>query len=258
METLRKLKFSIFRYEPEDPSSKPRMQTFDVEETPGMTMYQALFKIREEQDPSLKFDFVCRASVCGSCAMLINGKPMLGCKTQTSQFKDGKIKLMPLPVFKMLGDLSVDTGTWFRGMTMRTEAWIHGEDEFDPSKKEERMDNATATEIYEGDRCIECGICIAACATSNIREDFIGAAGMNRVARFIMDPRDKRQDDEYFQVIGTEEGVFGCVGLMACNDHCPKEIPLQGQIAYIRRVMGKAAFTKSENTAALKLPTVSA
>jgi fumarate reductase iron-sulfur subunit len=179
--------------------------------------------------------------VCGSCALLINGRPGLACKTLTQDLGD-KITLMPLPVFRLVGDLSVDTGVWFRYLNVHTEAWIHTDKVFDPQSLEERMDNPTAHKIYEAERCIECGCCIGACATANMRADFIGAAFLNRIARFLIDPRDERPAAKIFEVVGTDEGVFGCIGLMACDDLCPMEIPLQGQLAYVRRKMASVAI----------------
>jgi len=229
-------KFSIFRYNPNTPDVKPFMQEYVIEEPQSMTIFTALNKIREDQDPSLMFDFVCRAAICGSCAMVINGKPRLACKTLTTDFS-GTITLMPLPVFKLVGDLSVDTGTWFRHLSLKTKAWVHTDKKFDPNAVEERMDNETALLIYEAERCIECGCCIAGCVTANIREDFLGAAGINRVARFMVDPRDERSGNEYFEVIGSDEGAFGCMGLMACDDNCPTQLPLQLQLSFVRRKM---------------------
>ena len=237
----RLLTFSIFRYNPATPDIPPRMQEFQVDETANVSLFIALNRIREEQDPSLMFDFVCRAAVCGSCGMLINGRPGLVCKTLTQDLPD-TITLMPLPVFKLVGDLSVDTGTWFRGLNDNVEAWIHTDRIFDPKAVEERMDNPSAHAIYDAERCIECGSCIAACATANMRADFIGAAGLNRVARFLIDPRDERSPYQIFEVVGTDEGVFGCIGLMACDDICPMEIPLQQQLALVRRKMALAAL----------------
>jgi len=237
----RLLTFSIFRYNPATPEIPPRMQEFQLDETPNMTLFIALNRLREEQDPSLMFDFVCRAAVCGSCGMLINGRPGLACKTLTQDLPD-RITLMPLPVFKLVGDLSVDTGTWFRQLNENLEAWIHSDKEFDPRAPEERMDNTLAQEIYEAERCIECGSCIAACATANMRADFVGAAGLNRIARFLIDPRDERSPYQIFEVVGTDEGVFGCIGLMACDDICPMEIPLQQQLALVRRKMAWAGL----------------
>ncbi len=239
----RRITFSIFRYNPATPEIKPHMQSYQLEETTGMTIFVALNKIREEQDPSLMFDFVCRAAICGSCAMLINGKPRLACKTLTKDYCS-QITLMPLPVFKLIGDLSVDTGTWFRHLSLKTRAWIHTSKEFDPKALEDRMDNETALKIYEPERCIECGCCIAGCATANVRDDFLGAAGLNRVARFMVDPRDERSDQDYFEVIGSDEGVFGCYGLMACDDNCPMQLPLQFQLAFVRRKMALAGLRR--------------
>jgi fumarate reductase iron-sulfur subunit len=230
----RRLKFEIFRYNPQDPDSKPHMQNFEINELPYMSLFMALNEIREKHDPSLQFDFACRSAICGSCGMMVNGKPSLGCRTQTSDLPD-IIRLHPLPVFKLVGDLSVDTGIWFREMAEKSEAWIHAKEAFDPEAQEERMDDETAQKIYDSDRCIECGCCVASCGVANVNGEFAGPAGLNRMARFAMDPRDMREDSEWFEVISNEHGVFGCIGMMACHDICPKELPLLEVYAYLRR-----------------------
>ncbi len=233
-DTGRRLTFEIFRYNPLDPDSKPQMQTFEIDEVPYMSIFMALNEIRETQDPSLQFDFACRSAICGSCGMMVNGKPSLGCSTQTSDLPE-LIRLHPLPVFKLIGDLSVDTGTWFREMAEKSEAWIHAEKAFDPDAQEDRMDDELAQKIYDSDRCIECGCCVASCGAANVNDEFAGPAGLNRVARFAMDPRDQRDDSEWFEVVSNENGVFGCIGMMACHDVCPKELPLLEVYAYLRR-----------------------
>ena len=243
MTAKRKLKFDIFRYNPEDPADEPRMQRYELEEEPYMTLFRALNRIREEQDPSLQFDFACRSAVCGSCGMMVNGRPTLGCKTLTAQL-DRRIRLHPLPAFKLVGDLSVDTGTWFREMAGRVEAWVHEREPFDPTAEEARMEDSLAEAIYEADRCIECGCCVAACGVANTRSEFLAPAGMNRVARFMMDPRDERERGDWFEVVASDEGVFGCIGLMACQDVCPKELPLLEVFAYLRRKMLGASFLR--------------
>src|SRR5215510_3897652 len=73
----RKLKISILRFNPQESGSVPRMQTYEIDEAENMTLFIALSEIREKQDPSLQFDFVCRAGICGSCGMMINGRPTL-------------------------------------------------------------------------------------------------------------------------------------------------------------------------------------
>ena len=232
------LKITVLRYNPQLEWDRPHMQTFEIEEAPGMTLFIALNEIRKHQDNSLKFDFVCRAGICGSCSMLINGRPGLACRALTSKM-DEEIALAPMPVFELIGDLSINTGKWMSGMNDRLETWIHEESEKEANVDilEEKMDPDLTDEIYELDRCIECGCCVAGCGTILMRENFVGAVGMNKIARYQLDPRDKRNDEDYYNLIGDEDGVFGCMSLMGCEDVCPKELPLQSKIAYLRRKM---------------------
>jgi fumarate reductase iron-sulfur subunit len=232
------LKISILRYNPQIKEDIPRVETFEIEEAPGMTLFIALNEIRQHQDNSLKFDFVCRAGICGSCGMIINGRPGLACRALTTKM-EAEISLAPLPVFELIGDLSVFSGKWMSEMTNRLETWVHEEKAkvLDIDALEERMDPDLSDEIYELDRCIECGCCVAGCGTILMREDFVGAVGLNKIARYRLDPRDKRDDEDYYNLIGDENGVFGCMSLMGCEDVCPKELPLQSKIAYLRRKM---------------------
>ena len=233
----RKLKISVLRYNPQERSSVPHVQTYDVEEADGMTLFIALNEIREKQDASLQFDFVCRAGICGSCAMIINGRPTLACRPLTKDLGP-EISLAPLPVFELIADLSVNTGKWMRAMSERLQTWVHTkEKEVDLSRLEERMEPEVAQQIYELDRCIECGCCVAGCGTARMRQDFVGAVGLNKIARFRLDPRDARGDDDFYELVGDDDGVFGCMSLLACHDVCPKQLPLATQIAFIRRKM---------------------
>jgi len=236
----RTLNISILRYNPQIPEDKPKIETYELEEADGMTLFIALNDIREKYDESLKFDFVCRAGICGSCSMLVNGKPTLACRTLTSKLEP-EISLSPLPMFELIGDLSIYTGKWMRGLNERLETWIHEEEgklaKVDANRLEEKMEPALADEIYELDRCVECGCCVAGCGTMLMRDQFVGAVGLNKVARYHLDPRDKRTDDDYYNLIGDENGVFGCMTLLGCEDVCPKELPLQSKIAYMRRKM---------------------
>ena len=179
----RMLKISILRFNPQDPESVPHMQTYELEESDSMTLFIALNELRDTQDPTLQFDFVCRAGICGSCAMMINGKPGLACRTLTRDLPT-EFTLAPLPAF-------------------------------------------------------ERGCCIAGCGTVRIRPDFVGGVGIHKIARFRLDPRDTRNDADYYDIVGDESGVFGCMSLLACHDFCPKELPLKTQIAFIRRKMAE-------------------
>ena len=215
---------------------EPQWQDFAVEEAEGMTLFIALNEVRQNLDPSLQFDFVCRAGICGSCGMLIDGRPGLACRTLTKDL-GSTITLAPLPVFELIGDLSVNTGKWMRGTAERLETWIHSQQAPALTAMEAPMEPELAEAIYELDRCIECGCCVAGCGTLRMREDFVGAIGLNKIARFRLDPRDARSDEDFYELIGDDTGVFGCMSLLGCHDVCPKGLPLQTQIAFLRRKM---------------------
>jgi len=230
--------FNIFRYDPLDADDKPKMVRYELTETPGMTVFIALNLLREQQDTSLQFDFVCRAGICGSCAMVINGIPTLACRTLTANFPKGELTLMPLPGFELIGDLSVNTGKFMRELAERLKLWLHPHDsDGDIHKLEDPMSPEEAAKLYELERCVECGVCVAACATKQMRHSFIGAVGMMKIARFELDSRDSRTADDFYHVIGNQDGVFGCMTLLGCQDNCPKTLPHMQQIAYLRRKM---------------------
>ena len=170
--------------------------------------------------------------------MIINGRPGLACRTLTKDLPE-QITLAPLPGFELIGDLSVNTGKWMRGMSERLETWVHDQalEQADIDGLEETMEPGLAEQLYELERCIECGCCIAACATAQMREDFTGAVGLNQVTRFQLDPRDQRSDADFYQLVGDDTGVFGCMTLLGCEDMCPKNLPLAAQISFLRRRM---------------------
>jgi fumarate reductase iron-sulfur subunit len=169
--------------------------------------------------------------------MVIDGRPGLACRTLTKNLGPD-ISLAPLPVFELIADLSVNTGKWMRAMSERLQTWVHMKaEEVDLARLEERMEPEVAQKIYELDRCIECGCCVAGCGTARMRDDFVGAVGLNKIARFRLDPRDTRSDDDFYELVGNDDGVFGCMSLLACHDVCPKQLPLATQIAFIRRKM---------------------
>ncbi len=231
----REITISVLKFNPRSKISKPHFVDYKLEETPGMTLFIALNIIRETLDPDLSFDFVCRAGICGSCGMVVNGKPALACRTLITNYPSGKLQLMPMPAFELIKDLSVNTGKWMDAMSKRVESWIHTQKETDIEKIEQKVEPELAEETFELDRCIECGVCVASCATALMRPDFVGPVGLNRIARFEIDPHDDRTTEDYYELVGDDSGIFGCMSLLACQDHCPKHLPLQSKIAYLRR-----------------------
>ncbi|MFR6358688.1 MAG: hypothetical protein ACLUNV_03115 [Sutterella wadsworthensis] len=111
-------------------------------------------------------------------------------------------------------------------MSERMETWVHmKEEEVDLRKKEVPMDPQLAEDIYVLDRCVECGCCIAGCGTVRIRPDFVGGVGINKIARFRLDPRDTRNDADYYDIVGDESGVFGCMSSLPAMTSARRNFP---------------------------------
>jgi len=229
----RTLTIKIFRHDPQDPSSVPHYDTFQVKDRPFLNIYLVMDEIQSQYDPSLYFDVCCRSNVCGSCAVNINGKPMLACKTQTKDLPE-IITIEPLRFFDHIKDVAVDKGRWFMEMTRRLEAWIHTSKPFN-----EELENLQSIDdqipIYEAERCIECGICLEACGAAHFNKNYLGPAGLNRAYRFLIETRDERTLDDMAKHLFSENGVFGCEAMLACRNFCPKQIPLPYHIGILRR-----------------------
>jgi len=234
----RTLTLRIYRHDPKDPSSVPHYDTFQVQDRPYLSIYLAMEEIQQTQDPSLYYDICCRSNVCGSCAVNVNGRPMLACKTQTADLPE-HITIEPLRYFDHVKDVATDKGHWFMEMTRRLEAWMHTSKPFN-----ERLENIQGEDeripVYEAERCIECGICIEACGAAHHDPEYIGSAGLNRAYRFVIDTRDERALDDFAEQLFTETGVFGCEAMLGCRNFCPKEIPLPYHFGILRRrILGR-------------------
>ena len=124
---------------------------------------------------------------------------------------------MPLPGFELIGDLSVNTGKFMRELAERLKLYCILNPMIRHSSPRKSNGTRRSRAIYEPERCVECGVCVSACATKQMRDTFAGAVGMMKVPRFEMDSRDSRSADDFYHVIGNQDGVFGCMTLLGCQ-----------------------------------------
>ncbi len=223
-----------------------RYDVFEVEEREGMTVLEALFKIREEIDGSLAFRYSCRGAVCGSCAVLINRIPRLACRTQVRDAKSesvldlvaygpyvkpavktgGRILVEPLPSLPVIKDLVVDLDR-FLGHYESIEPWMssHGNMSLEEMKQ---------TEVYAN--CILCAACYGACPVASRDRDFLGPAALAKSWRFCSDTRNSQEDiEKRIEQVDTPWGVWGCDTVYKCTEVCPKEVPPTLAITAFRR-----------------------
>jgi succinate dehydrogenase / fumarate reductase iron-sulfur subunit len=206
------------------------IDTFHLEVRKGMNLLEALSKIQDEQDASLSFRYSCRGAVCGSCAVRINGRLALACRTRVEDLEPPAF-IEPLPLFPLIRDLIVDMSVFFENYR-KIEPFLHGRPVPSGSEYPMHEDERKAIDPYI--QCILCGICFGVCPAFQRSAGFLGPAMLAKAYRFFADSRDRRKKEILGKVNG-QEGVWGCNTVFRCVNVCPKEVPPTHAIVKMRR-----------------------
>src|ERR1044072_4408922 len=99
------LRLSVFRW---SRGARERWQDYEVDAGADTTVLDALVEIQGRRDASLAFRYACRVGMCGSCAMVVNGRERWACRTRLSTLGAGPVSVRPLYHFPLLRDLVVD------------------------------------------------------------------------------------------------------------------------------------------------------
>jgi succinate dehydrogenase / fumarate reductase iron-sulfur subunit len=208
--------FKILRFNPEK-DSRAVFKEYTVSMRQGGTVLDGLFYIHKWIDPSLAFRFSCRGSVCGSCAMNINGSFRLACETQVKDLPE-TVKVRPLSHLPVIRDLIVDMDRF----------WAHYE-KIKPylvsnshSGRENVMSRDERKRLDGLVECILCGLCFGACPVTSMNEDYLGPAALLKLERFVKDSRDKY--DKRFDIGASGDGVWDCRKAFSCQEVCPKKL----------------------------------
>ncbi len=206
------------------------IETFRVEIRKGMNLLEALLRIQDEQDGTLSLRYSCRGAVCGSCAMRVNAKDVLACRTHVEDLLEKPALIEPLPHFPVIRDLIVDLSTFFDHYR-RIEPYLQGEPV--SPQLEYLMEEEKRKEIDPYINCILCGICFGTCPAFEKDSEFLGPAMLAKAYRFLADPRDRR-NEEILKAVNTQQGVWGCKTVFNCVKVCPKEVPPTYAISKMR------------------------
>jgi succinate dehydrogenase / fumarate reductase iron-sulfur subunit len=232
--------FKVFRFNP-DLDKKIHYDTFNKEYTRGTTVLEALLDIQENEDDSLAFRFSCRSAVCGSCGMLINGAPVLACRTQLTHLIGDYVLIEPLPNMEIIKDLIVDMQP-FWGAYQRVEPWLHVNGE--PELEKERLQSPQ--DIKKLDpyiNCILCACCYGSCPVLGHEDEYLGPAAIAKLFRFMRDSRDQR-GTQFLKRVDNQRGLWACHTIFRCVDACPKDIRPTDTIEALRRELVVYRFKK--------------
>ncbi|MBN1381218.1 MAG: succinate dehydrogenase iron-sulfur subunit [Deltaproteobacteria bacterium] len=230
--------FKILRYDAKDPLREPYFQSYHVKVVSGLTVLSVLNRIRDEIDGTLAFRASCRSAICGSCAMVINGKIDLACRTQVATFESDTVILEPLPNFEVMRDLVVDM-TPFWEMYEQVQPYLIRESAV--PEKEIYQSEKDRKKIDQFVNCILCACCYGACPVIADEPGYLGPAAAAKLERFILDSRDERPADS-LESVNTPKGVWACRTVFRCIDACPKDVRPTDAIVNLRKNLVKNRF----------------
>ena len=212
--------FEITRFDP-DRDEAPRTETYEIPVEPDWKVLDALNFIKDEIDSSLSHRWSCRMAVCGSCGMMVDGKPTLTCKKPLSEYGN-RVSVAPLSNFPIVRDLVTELDG-FMDKFQKVKPWIVRAKERAVEEGTHRQSPAELEEFKQFSMCINCMLCYAACPVVTNEPDFLGPAAIALGHRYNMDSRDQgsHERNEIFRGEGT---VFSCSYANECSEVCPKHV----------------------------------
>jgi succinate dehydrogenase / fumarate reductase iron-sulfur subunit len=221
------------------PDERPVWEEFELNYRPHMNVIICLRDIAENpvmrdgrETTPVSFDSNCLEEVCGSCAMVVNGRARMACSTLVDSLEQ-PIRLEPMTKFPVVRDLAVDRSIMFKNL-QRMKAWIPIDGTYDLGEGP-RMSPETQEKAYPLSRCITCGNCLEVCPQVNEHNNFVGAAIISQVRLFNMHPTGAMNARERLEAVMGPGGVADCANAQNCVKICPKGIPLTESIADVNR-----------------------
>ncbi len=223
--------FKLLRFDP-DKDAKPHWESYQVEMEPTDRVLDGLEAIKGRLDGTLGYRRSCAHGVCGSDAMLINGRNHLACKTLVKNVAQ-PITIEPMRGFKVLKDFIVDMTGFFQKYRQVQPYLI----EKSATPEKERLQSPEQREKFDDTtKCILCGACTTSCPSFWSNPDYIGPAAIVQAHRFIFDSRDEGKE-ERLSVMNTNDGVWRCRTIFNCVEACPRGINVTRAIGEVKQAI---------------------
>jgi succinate dehydrogenase / fumarate reductase iron-sulfur subunit len=222
----------------DDEDARPYWEESTVELDAHRSVLDALIELRR-RDGTLAVRYSCRAAICGSCGVRVNGLPDLACHKQLgaaqAEAGDGRpIVVEPMGNMPVLRDLIVDMDAVHWAKVRRVRPWL--EPVQPEPEREYVVDHETMVDITQTQACIQCGACVSNCLSLEVDPDFVGPAALAKAYRFAGDPRDAAQFERVEDLAEDPHGMYTCTHCFMCVDACPKGVQPMNQIIRLRRV----------------------
>lgn len=226
-----KIKVKIRRFNPEK-DRKPYWAEYTVDAEPMDRVLDLLVQIKGYQDGTLTFRRSCAHGICGSDALVINGRNRLACKALVKDL--GKsVVLEPLRGLPVIKDLAVDMEPFFRKYRSIKPYLMND----DPPPYAERLQSAEARERFdETTKCILCAACTTSCPSFWANDSYVGPAAIVQAHRFIFDDRDQGAQVR-LALLAESDGVWRCRTIYNCVEACPREIDITRAIGEVKKAI---------------------
>ena len=217
----RTIAVEVLRYQP-DKAAAPYVEKFDVPFTDDMSVLQGLQYIKDHFDGSLTFRWSCRMAICGSCGVMIDGVPSLGCRTFLRDYYPGTLRVEAMANFPIERDLVVDASEFIDRLPS-IQPWLAPREE-KPLSEGEYLQTPRQLEQFESfSHCINCMLCYAACPQYGLDKQFLGPGLTALLHRYNADSRDGASR-ERMELVHSTEGVWQCTAVGYCSEVCPKQV----------------------------------
>ena len=230
----------------DSPGAKAYWEQFTLHWKPGMNVTSCLMEIAAnpvtaegKATTPITYDSNCLEEVCGSCAMLINGRARMACSALVDKLEQ-PIRLEPFSKFPVVRDLAVDRSVLFENLK-RVKAWVPVDGTYDLGAGP-RMSMEDQEVAYPLSRCISCCCCMEACPQFNQHTGFVGAATISQARLFNTHPTGKSLKHERLAALMGDGGIQECGYAQNCVEVCPKDIPLTRSISQVGGEVMKQAF----------------
>lgn len=226
--------FRVRRYDPES-GRGPFFQEYEVPYSAGMVVLDGIWYIKENLDPTLAWRSSCRMGVCGSCGMLVNGRPVLACNTQVAEVGRERIEVAPLPNFTIVRDLVPELGSMFQAHAGLLPHIVRRDSAEMANPSDQYLQTpAELVEYLQFSYCIKCGCCLSACPTVATDPHYSGPQPLAQAYRYSVDSR----DDGFaarLPVLTGEAGPWRCHYAGECSRACPKGVDPARAIQLLKR-----------------------
>jgi len=220
-EAAKTIEIEVLRYRPQQDSA-PVLQSYLVPFTDDMSVLQGLQHIKDYVDGTLSFRWSCRMAICGSCGMMIDGKPKLACQTFLRDYFPHKLRVLALAHCPIEGDLVVAVDDIVAKLES-IKPYIVAKEPRTLQQGEYLQTPAQLEQFEQFSSCINCMLCYAACPQYGLDSKFIGPGVLALLHRYNADSRDGARA-ERMQIVNAEEGVWSCTAVGYCSEVCPKHV----------------------------------